>query len=135
MPKLDRLSEAAWFFISSIYKFRWNLLYTDKENKMFRQKVASKFTSNTCSHNSTSNSNNSKDKLVEIIKLPPPIPTRLPKKILEKLKFFKKEYKSMEKVKPNNKLLYAQALTPKVSNILKIKENYPSLSAKKIENI
>ena len=36
MPKLDRLSEAAWFFISSIYKFRWNLLYTDKENKMFR---------------------------------------------------------------------------------------------------
>ena len=41
----------------------------------------------------------------------------------------------MEKVKPNNKLLYAQALTPKVSNILKIKENYPSLSAKKIENI
>ena len=41
----------------------------------------------------------------------------------------------MEKVKPNNKLLYAQALTPKVSNVLKIKENYPSLSAKKIENI
>jgi len=41
----------------------------------------------------------------------------------------------MEKVKPNNKLLYAQALTSKVSNILKIKENYPNLPTKKIKNI
>jgi len=63
---------------------------------MFRQKVASKFTPNTCSHNSISNSNKFKDKPVEIIKLPPLIPARLPKEILEKLKFFKKGYKSME---------------------------------------
>ena len=72
---------------------------------------------------------------MKIIKLSSFIPTRLPKAILEKLKFFKKGYKSMEKVKPYNKPLYAQALTPKVSDILKIKENYPSLPAKKIENI
>ena len=112
MSKLDGLSETTWLFISSIYEFEWDLLYTDKENKMFRQKVAFKFTLNTYSHNSTSNSNKSKYKPVEIIKLSPSIPTRLFKKILEKLKFFKKEYKSMEKVKPNNKLLYAQVLTP-----------------------
>ena len=135
MSKLDGLSETAWLFISSIYEFGWDLLYTDKENKMFRQKVAFKFILNTYSHNSTSNSNKSKYKPVEIIKLSPPIPTRLSKEILEKLKFFEKEYKSMEKVKPNNKLLYAQVLTPKVSDILKIKENYPNLPTKKIKNI
>jgi len=72
---------------------------------------------------------------MKIIKLSSSIPARLPKEILEKLKFFKKEYKSIEKVKPYNKPLYAQALTPKVSDILKIKENYPSLPAKKIKNI
>ena len=41
----------------------------------------------------------------------------------------------MEKVKPYNKLLYAWALTPKVSDIIKIKENYSSLPTKKIKNI
>jgi len=41
----------------------------------------------------------------------------------------------MEKVKPYNKLLYARALTPKVSDMIKIKENYPSLPTKKIKNI
>ena len=102
---------------------------------MFRQKVVSKFIPITHSHNSISNSNKSKNKLMKIIKLPPSIPARLPKKILKKLKFFKKEYKSMKKVKPYNKPSYAQALTPKVSDMLKIKENYPSLPAKKIENI
>lgn len=40
-----------------------------------------------------------------------------------------------EKVKPNNKQLYAQASVPKVGNILKIKENFSNLLAKKIENI
>ena len=58
---------------------------------------------------------------MKIIKLPSSIPARLPKEILEKLKFFKKGHKSMEKVKPYNQPLYTQALTSKVSDILKIK--------------
>ena len=41
----------------------------------------------------------------------------------------------MEKVKPYNKLLYARALTLKVSDMIKIKENYSSLPTKKIKNI
>jgi len=36
MSKLDGLSKTTWLFISSIYEFEWDLLYTDKENKMFR---------------------------------------------------------------------------------------------------
>jgi len=47
--------------------------------------------------------------LAEIVRLPPPIPVRLPKKVLEKLKFFKKEKKSVATVKLNNKQLYAYA--------------------------
>jgi len=135
VPELDGLDETAWLFISSIYESRWDSLHTNKENKMFGQKVVSKFISNTHSYNSTSNSNKSKNKPMEIIKLPSFIPARLPKRILEKLKFFKKGHKLMEKVKPYNKLSYAQALTLKVSDVLKIKENYSSLPAKKIENI
>jgi len=133
VPELDGLGETAWLFISSIYEFRWDSFHTDKENKIFGQKVVSKFISNTHSHNSTSNSNKSKNKPMEIIKLPPSIPARLPKKILEKLKFFKKGHKSMEKVKPYNKPSYAQALTLKVSDMLKIKENYPVYLLKRLK--
>jgi len=41
----------------------------------------------------------------------------------------------MEKVKSYKKPSYAQVLTLKVSDMLKIKENYSSLPTKKIENI
>jgi len=46
------------------------------------------------------------------------------------LKFFEKIHETVEKAKPNNKPSYAQALSPKVSKILKIKENFPGLSVK-----
>ena len=52
--------------------------------------------------------------------------------MLEKSKFFKKAVKT---VKLNNKQSYAQAVNPKVTDILKLKKNYPNLLAKKIENI
>ena len=79
------------------------------------------------------NTNKSKDKLVEIVRLPSPILTRLPKKVLEKSKFFKKEKrkKLAVTVKPIIKQSYAQATNPKVTNILKLKKNYLNLPAKK----
>ena len=40
-----------------------------------------------------------------------------------------------ETTKPKNRLLYAQASAPKVDEILKLKANYPSLLAKKINSI
>jgi len=54
---------------------------------------------------------------------------------LEKSKFFSKEKKPMAMVKKNTYQSYAQAVSIKVSNILKLKENYPNLLAEKIENI
>ena len=41
----------------------------------------------------------------------------------------------MTKAEMNIWQSYAQAVNPKVSDILKLKKNYPNLSAKKIENI
>jgi len=58
---------------------------------MFRQKVASKFTPKISNSNLYSNSSKFKNKFAEIAKLPSPIPARLPKEVLKKSKFFKKE--------------------------------------------
>jgi len=55
--------------------------------------------------------------------------------VLEKSKFFDKKKNTMTKAKTNIQQFYAQVANSKVSNILKLKKNYPNLSAKKIENI
>ena len=90
VTELKGFSEAAWSFISSIYESRWDSLYTDKENRTFRQKSAFKFTPKVPNSNFYSNGSKSKDKSAEIAKLPPSIPARPPKEVLEKFKFFKK---------------------------------------------
>jgi len=91
--KLKGFGEVAWSFISSIYKPGWDSFYTDKKNRIFRQKFASKFTLKVLNSNLYSNSRESKDKSVEIAKLPLSILARLSKEVLEKLRFFKKEKK------------------------------------------
>jgi len=76
----------------------------------------------------------SKDKSAEITKLLPFISARPFKEVLEKSKFFK-DKKDSKREKSKKKTLYAQTSTPKVSKILKIKENFPNLLTKEIENI
>jgi len=82
-----------------------------------------------------SNSNKSKNKAAEIVKLSPPIPAYLSKEVLEKSKFFSKEKKPITMAKMNTRQSYTQVTNPKVTDILKLKEDYPNLLAKKIENI
>ena len=75
------------------------------------------------------------DKPASFVKLPPPILAKTPKEINEISKFFKKN--SQPKDKSDNRKLYAQALASftNIKKILKIKETFPNLHAKKIENI
>jgi len=70
---------------------------------MFRQKVASKFTSKISNSNLYSNSSKFKDKFAEIAKLLSPILARLSKRSIEKVKILQKRKKSVATVKLNNK--------------------------------
>jgi len=55
---------------------------------------------------------------------------------LEKSKFFKKkDTKSKKNTNLKDRQTYAQVSAPKVNKILKLKEKFPNLSAKKIKNI
>jgi len=54
---------------------------------------------------------------------------------LKKSKFFKKEKKLVVTVKLIIKQSYAQTVNSKITNSLKLKEDYPNLLAKKIKNI
>ena len=76
-----------------------------------------------------------KSKEVEIVKLPLPISVCLPKKVLERSKFFSKSNKSKKMTNSNVRKLYAQATSSNILDILKLKNNFPNLLAKKIKEI
>jgi len=84
---------------------------------------------------SKSKNDKATDKLASFVKLPPPILTKTPKEVNKISKFFKKN--NQLKNKSDNRKLYAQVLASytNIKEILKIKEAFLNLQAKKIENI
>ena len=133
----DLEGKAAWGLISFLYKAHWDSLYVDDQKTSFRNKVKSKF-----SPMALNNTNNSKGKnkvnSPYVSVLPSPIPAKLPKKVNEISKFFKKNHS------PNvNKKSYAQVSsngsnsngTNMARETLKIKKAFPSLHNKKIKQI
>lgn len=134
VKQLQDFGQVAQIFISSIYEAGQDVLEIDKNNMTFKQSIFFKFTPKIKVNKPVKWVEQLKDKQVKIVKLPPPILARLLKKILEKSKFFKKSNTTKKNTKPK-KQSYAQALAPNVSEILKLKENFLNLSAKKIKNI
>jgi len=103
---------------------------------MFRQNVLSKFSPKVKVNKPIKRIEQSKDKQVEVVELPPSISVRPSKEILEKLKFFNKKSKKAKKPEKSKTLQsYAQASAPNVGKILKLKEIFSNLLAKKIKNI
>ena len=75
-------------------------------------------------------------KKVEVSRVPSPISPRPSKEILKKSKFFQNKNKNpIGKSNNKNRQSYVQALFPNIKEILKIKESFPNISLKKIEEI
>ena len=133
IPQLKGFGEAVWNFISSIYKSSWDTIDTDNNNNSFRNRVANKFTLKVLKVKTSSNTGSSKNKIVEIVKLPPSIPVHPSKEVLEKSRFFGKGKKPMSMYKVSQRKLYAQVAGPSVLDILKLKENYPICQQKRLK--
>ena len=142
----DGMGDSIWNFISSVYASKWDALYTDQKTNTLRSKISSKFTPRTPVPNGNSKKESSKSVLATINKAPPPPP--LPAKTKKEVNIISKYFKSKqpESSKKNNgtsssnsqsNKSYAQAskTTPSTSDILRIKESFPSLNAKKIDQI
>ena len=95
----------------------------------------SKFTPRIQEVKNKSKKNKPTDKPASFVKHSPLIPAKTSKEINEISKFFKRN--SQPKDKSDNRKLYAQALasSTNIKEILKIKETFPNLHARKIENI
>ena len=134
---LKGIGEATWNFISTFYESEQNLLVSNKENCSFRQNFVAKFTSKLHETNMKTKNGIQVDKPASFVKIPLSIPMKLPKEVQEILKFFKKNTQPTER--KDTRKSYAQVLSmllsTNTSKILKIKQMFPKLQTKKIENI
>ena len=142
----DGMGDSIWNFISSVYASKWDVLYTDQKANTLRSKISAKFTPRIPAPNGNSKKEPSKSVPVTINKAPPPPP--LPAKTKKEVNVISKYFKSKqpESSKTNNgtnpsnsqsNKSYTQAskTIPSTSDILKIKESFPSLNAKKIDQV
>jgi len=74
--------------------------------------------------------------LIKFTKLSPPqLPPRSSKEVLERSKYHGKNVSNKQRKPGDSKPFYAQVSSRNVTNILKIKENFPKLSIKQIEEL
>ena len=146
LADFDGMGDTIWSFISSVYGSKWDSLFTDHKTNTLRNKISSKFTPRIPPTNGNSKKDAPKPTLVTINKAPPPplLPAKSKKEINVISKYF--QSKKSENDKKNNgnntsksqgNKLYAQASkTPtSTSEVLKIKETFPALNAKKIDQV
>ena len=137
------MGDAIWNFISAVYGAKWNVLHMDNKTNTLRAKISSKFTPRTPAPNGNNKKDIPKSTLVTINKAPPlpPLPAKSKKEINAILKYFHPMKNSVESNNQPSKLYsgksYAQASKPSVntSEVLKIKEAFPSLNAQKIDQV
>ena len=142
----DGMGDSIWNFIASVYASKWDALYTDQKANTLRSKISAKFTPRIPAPNGNSKKEPYKSVPVTINKAPPPPP--LPAKTKKEVNVISKYFKSKqpESSKANNgsnpsnsqsNKSYSQASksTPTTSDILKIKESFPALNARKIDQV
>ena len=142
VTEFEGMGDVIWNFISSVYKAKWDSLYTDRSTRTLRSKISLKFTPRIPPAKSNGNKEIPKSNPVTINRAPPPLPSlsTKPKKGINTIpKYFQSKNQSDENKTPsrNPGKSYAQAtkLSANMFDILKIKEAFPFLNAKKIDQV
>jgi len=137
LSDFDGIRDSIWNFISSMYQANWDLLYTDNKTSTLRAKILSKFSPRIAPTTNKNNKETNKPVLVTIDKVPPlpPLPAKSKREVNIISKYFQNNKPSVEAKKPA--MSYAQAIKPSAntSEVLKIKEAFLALNAKKIDQI
>ena len=143
LNNFDGMGDTIWNFISAVYAARWDTLYTDQKTNTLRSKISSKFTLRTILTNGNNKKEIAKSVPVTINKALPlsPLLAKSKKEINVISKYFQSK-KSMvdnnvQGCNINSGKSYAQASKTSVntSEVLKIKEMFPSLNAQKIDQV
>ena len=140
---LNGIGDSIWNFISAVYQANWDSLYTDNKTKSLREKIAAKFSPRIIPTATKNSKEQPKSISVTIDKVPPPppLPVKSKKEVNVISKYFQSKKPSAEnknQVGNNNPVRsYAQATKTSANTleVLKIKEAFLALNAKKIDQV
>ena len=130
------MKDSIWNFISVVYQANWNSLSTNNNSKSLRKKISSKFTPRIVPTTSKNNKEQAKPAPVTINKNPPlsPLPAKSKKEVNVISKYFQSKNKDSNNSPARS---YTQATKSKANTleVLKIKETFLALNAKKINQV
>jgi len=141
LEDFNGIGDAVWNFLSSIYQSSWDSLYTDNRSKSLREKILAKLTPRVVPP--TANKTTKIPNPITINKAPPPppLPAKSKKEVNIISKYFlpnKPSVNSKDNGNSNNSdKSYTQTtkMSTNTSEVLKIKEMFPSLSAQKVDQV
>jgi len=135
LDDFNGIGNVVWNFISSIYGYNWDVLFTNNKSNTLRRKIAAKFTPKIHLASQRPPKENTKSTSASIERIPPLIPAKSQKEVNIISKYFKN--KQLETQTPGNNKTYAQAskLSTSTSDVIKIKEMFLSIGVKKIDQI
>ena len=141
LEDFNGIGDVVWNFSSSIYQSSWDSLYTDNHSKSLREKISAKLTPKVAPL--TTNKSTKTPNLVTINKAPPlpPLLAKSKKEVNIISKYFlpnKPSVNSKDNSNSNNSgKSYAQATksSTNTSEVLKIKETFPSPNAQKVNQV
>ena len=137
LEEFKGMGDSIWNFISLVYQAKWDSLYTDNNSTTLRAKISSKFTPRVALNPSKSNKKITKHVLVTIKRAPPPPPllAKSKKEVNVISKYFQSNKTSVEPKKPNRSYAQVYKQNTNISEVLKIKESFPALNAKEIDQV
>jgi len=135
LEDFNGIGEAIWNFISSVFQSNWDFLYADKQSNSFRRKIVTKFTPRVNLSPGKNNKETNKHVPANINRIPLPVLAKSQKEVNAISKYFKSNKPATDPKK--SAMLYAQASkqNTSTSEVIKIKEAFPSIGAKKINQI
>ena len=136
LEDFNGIGNSIWNFISLVYQANWDSLYTDNQAMTLRMKISSKFTPKITLNSGKSNKEIAKHIPVTIEKVPPlSILAKLKKEVNIISKYFQSNKLSAEPKELTMSYAQASKQTANTSEVLKIKEAFPTINAKKIDQI
>jgi len=137
LNNFDSMGNAIWNFISSVYKAKWDSLFTDNKSTTLRSKISSKFTPRVAPNMNKNNKEVTKPVPISIEKAPPPPPLLAKSKneVNTILKYFQGNKPTMELKKPTKSYAQASKQSASTSEVLKIKKSFPALNTKQINQV
>ena len=135
LDNFNSIGNSVWNFISSVYDTNWDVLFTDNKSSTLRKKIIDKFTLKIQPILQRKPMEVNKPTLASIERIPLPIPAKSQKEVNIISKFFKN--KKSDNFSSSKAKSYTQASKQNISalDVVKIKETFPSIGAKKIDQI